>query len=393
MCQTYLELSALSPEQTFCNESFSFFNDLTIQDGVSDFEIRNQANKPQKRNREKHEGGKEGEEGEVESKEGGGEALKYRNKKKSEAEKLKQKVNDLEEKNKLLKNKVNELSKEFLELRDFSFAVGLGAADVVIPLVTDEIWFKVYETVEIRFVGKNFVSVLEEKIQFYMYLESLNETLIYCPGLKYLSCDARFTISNMATEFGGIAGVFEVDSLVALYPSPDNVVPAKTVEGKNWMVSEEDLILAALVLEGLKKEYRSSIGGKRRVTPGSLPIIAILVKTETLETGWYVFGKGAIGNLASTATVAASSFEMKIKDPRELIDLIDPEKHKEFFEQWLDQGASFVISKPNPALADPNNPSSLGSDLPPPPPSFTGSITGKVQVFEDNVVTEGGCIV
>ncbi|RHZ87900.1 hypothetical protein Glove_29g72 [Diversispora epigaea] len=177
MHQTYLELSALSPEPTFCNESFSFFNDLTIQDS------------PQKRNREKLEGGDEGEEGEVKGKEEGGEgegsrkrrrkengkgeeelekikrkresdrklALKYRNKKKSEAEKLNQKVNDLEEKNKLLKNKVNELSKEFLELRDFVMIHIICyhlAADVVMALVTGEICFKVSETVKIRFVGK-----------------------------------------------------------------------------------------------------------------------------------------------------------------------------------------------------------------------------------------------
>ncbi|RHZ77519.1 hypothetical protein Glove_177g47 [Diversispora epigaea] len=151
------ELSALSPEQTFCNESFSFFNDLTIQDGVSDFEIRNQANKGE----EGEVGGKEvdGEEGEgsrkrsrKENRKGEEElekikrkresdrksALRYRNKKKSEAEKLKQQVNDLEEKNKLLKNKITRL----------------GAADVVMPLVTGETWFKVSKTVEIRFVGK-----------------------------------------------------------------------------------------------------------------------------------------------------------------------------------------------------------------------------------------------
>ncbi|RHZ76710.1 hypothetical protein Glove_194g156 [Diversispora epigaea] len=63
------ELSALSPEQTFCNESFSFINDLTIQDTISDDEIENQA---KKRNRGKYEGG-EGEEGEKEGKEEGGE--------------------------------------------------------------------------------------------------------------------------------------------------------------------------------------------------------------------------------------------------------------------------------------------------------------------------------
>ncbi|RHZ89057.1 hypothetical protein Glove_19g326 [Diversispora epigaea] len=160
----------------------------------------------------------------------------------------------------------------------------------------------------------------------------------------------------------------------------------------------EDLILAALVLEqGLKKGYRPSIGGKRCVTPGSLPIIAKLRRIGLVkfyeQAGFEIgtltelreiwlssqnqnfrnrMGKGVIGNLASTATVAVSSFEMKIKDPRELLDLIDPEKYKEFLEQWVDQ-------------ADPNNPSSLGSYLPPPPPSFTGSITGKVQVFEDNI--------
>lgn len=79
---------------------------------------------------------------------------------------------------------------------------------------------------------------------------------------------------------------------------------------------------------------------------------------------------------------------MKIKDPRELLDRVDPEKYKEFLEQWLDQGSSFVISEPNPIYADPNNPSSLSLDLPPPPASYTGSISGKVQVFEDNVDTD-----
>ncbi|RHZ44333.1 hypothetical protein Glove_739g3 [Diversispora epigaea] len=144
-------------------------------------------------------------------------------------------------------------------------------------------------------------------------------------------------------------------------------ITGKNVEGKKsdgvfigaCTTAEEDLILAALVLEqGLKKGYRPSIEHPDVLMKAKFGLV---VKTETLETGWY--GKGAIGNLASTATVAASSIEMKIKDPKELIDLIDPEKYKKFLEQWLDQG----------------------SDLPLPPLSFTGSITGKVKVFEDNV--------
>ncbi|RHZ87863.1 hypothetical protein Glove_29g31 [Diversispora epigaea] len=201
---------------------------------------------------------------------------------------------------------------------------GIGAAIVVMPLVTE--------------LKRNTLA-FERAVEY------------TCPGLKYLSCDARLS---------------KVDSLVALYPSPDDVVPAKNVEGKK-LDAEEDFILAALVLEqGLKKGYRPSIGGKSRVVyqlceiTSTWPSEIRLVKTETLETGWVKVLY--IGNLASTATVAASSFEMKIKDPRELIDLIDPEKYKEFLEQWFRS-------------------------------STTGSITGKVQVLEDNVVTDVGCIV
>ncbi|RHZ44334.1 hypothetical protein Glove_739g2 [Diversispora epigaea] len=66
-----------------------------------------------------------------------------------------------------------------------------------------------------------------------------------------------------------IIDLSKVDSLVASYPSPDDVAPAKNVEGKKsdgvfigaCTTAEEDLILAALVLEqGLKKGYRPSIG-------------------------------------------------------------------------------------------------------------------------------------
>lgn len=32
---------------------------------------------------------------------------------------------------------------------------------------------------------------------------------------------------------------------------------------------------------------------------------------------------GSIANLASAATVAASSFDMKVEDPRQLLDVID----------------------------------------------------------------------
>jgi aconitase A len=85
--------------------------------------------------------------------------------------------------------------------------------------------------------------------------------------------------------------------------------------------------------------------------------------------------------------VAASSFEMEVRDPRDLIDAIDKEKYQEYLEQWLDHGISITISEPSPnqsiTTSDDSSP-----DLPPPPISFSASIKGKVQRFEDNVDTD-----
>ena len=36
-------------------------------------------------------------------------------------------------------------------------------------------------------------------------------------NIEALSCDARFAISNMTAEFGGIAGVFPADETTAAY--------------------------------------------------------------------------------------------------------------------------------------------------------------------------------
>jgi len=95
-----------------------------------------------------------------------------------------------------------------------AFAVGLGAADVVMPLVTGETWFQVPETVEIRFVGQPAFGIGGKDAILYVLGELKRNTVAFeravewtGPGLKYLSCDARFAIANMTTEFGGIAGV------------------------------------------------------------------------------------------------------------------------------------------------------------------------------------------
>jgi aconitase A len=160
----------------------------------------------------------------------------------------------------------------------------------------------------------------------------------------------------------------KVESFVARYPRPDDVVPMSELDHTMLngcfigacTTAEEDLIIGALVLEaGLKQGLVPVSNGKRKVVPGSLPILnrlrslglADIYEQAGFEVGvpgcsycvgmgadkaregevWLSsqnrnfenrMGTGAIGHLASAATVAASSFGMKIADPQPLLDAI-----------------------------------------------------------------------
>ena len=210
-------------------------------------------------------------------------------------------------------------------------AIGLGAADVTLPLVTGETWFKIPESVNIRLVGAPKPGIGGKDTILYI-LQQLKRNTVAAeriveftgPGVKHLSCDARFAISNMTTEFGGITGVFvadhitkefvekrrlprnkaasiyfkpdddaeyaetheidlgQVQSFMAKYPNPDDVVPVTEQEGMHLdgcfigacTTAEEDLILGALVLEqGLQRGLKPVTQGKRKVVPGSVPIL------------------------------------------------------------------------------------------------------------------------
>lgn len=305
-----------------------------------------------------------------------------------------------------------------------AFAVGFGAADVVMPLVTGETWFRVPEVCRINFVGKLPYGISGKDVILYILGQFKRNTIAFQraveyggPGLIELSMDARFAIANMTTEFGGMGACFESDertaawlasrrlakdknrplyfkpdpdaryaeirtidlsevqATVALYPNPDDVVPIDRKAGMKLdgcfigacTTTEEELILAGLVLAvGLATGLKPTLRGKRRVTPGSL---AITRKLETLgltevykKAGFEIgapscsycvgindvdvaqpgevwlssqnrnfrnrMGPGSVGNVTSAAAVAASSFDMEVKNPGPLLALIDPERYQ-----------------------------------------------------------------
>lgn len=361
-----------------------------------------------------------------------------------------------------------------------NFSVGLGAADTLMPLVTGETWFKVPETCEIRLVGKPNFGITGKDIIIHVLGELKRNTVGFeraCewtgPGLQYLSCDDRFAISNMSTEFGGIAGVFQADEITAnfiakrsgpdaeykdgalyfradegaqyssthiidlskvrpsicKYPAPDNVYPVEELLNMELdgvfigacTTAEEELILAGLVLEaGLKKGLVPVCKGTRKVTPGSASILARLRELGLIEVyekaGFKVgapgcsyclgiaadragegevwlssqnrnfknrMGKGSIGNVASASCVAASSFDMKVTDPTELLSLVDLEKWKKFRQFNEIKGEEIVISEPAPYIAKAGEKKETSDEE-----VKKVVISGKIQRFEDHIDTD-----
>ena len=83
----------------------------------------------------------------------------------------------------------------------------------------------------------------------------------------------------------------KIEPFIALYPSPDNVVPVSERHDMKFdgcfigacTTTEEELILAALVLKTGMEQGLEMTPGKRQVVPGSLPIVRKLRSLGLLE--------------------------------------------------------------------------------------------------------------
>jgi homoaconitase/3-isopropylmalate dehydratase large subunit len=93
-------------------------------------------------------------------------------------------------------------------------------------------------------------------------------------------------------DFTYVVDLAKVQPFVALYPSPDNVVLVSDVIGKSLdgcfigacTTTEEDIVLAALVLKvGLERGLKPVASGKRKLVPGSLPILRRLREQGFLD--------------------------------------------------------------------------------------------------------------
>ena len=104
-----------------------------------------------------------------------------------------------------------------------AFSTGVGSTDMACGMATGKAWFKVPETIKVHLTGKlgkyvtgkdvilNLIGKIGVDGALYKSIEFSG------PGVGELSMDDRFTISNMAIEAGGKAGIFPVDEKTLEY--------------------------------------------------------------------------------------------------------------------------------------------------------------------------------
>ena len=103
------------------------------------------------------------------------------------------------------------------------FATGVGSTDLGAAMATGEAWFKVPQAIKVELTGKKPAGISGKDViltligmigvdgALYKSLEFAGD------GVKSLSMTDRLTISNMAIEAGGKAGIFPYDEVTAEY--------------------------------------------------------------------------------------------------------------------------------------------------------------------------------
>ena len=104
-----------------------------------------------------------------------------------------------------------------------AFSTGVGTTDLAVGLATGKAWFKVPESINVKLSGKKPKNISGKDVILTLIGKigvdgALYKTLEFSgEGVAELSMTDRLTISNMAIEAGGKAGIFPFDEITKNY--------------------------------------------------------------------------------------------------------------------------------------------------------------------------------
>ena len=107
-----------------------------------------------------------------------------------------------------------------------AFTTGMGSTDIAAAMATGEVWMKVPQTIKLNYSGKLPKWIGGKDLVLYTIGQTgvdgaLYSAMFFCgEAIEALSMENRFTMSNMAIEAGGKAGLFRVDEKTLEYVTP-----------------------------------------------------------------------------------------------------------------------------------------------------------------------------
>ena len=127
-----------------------------------------------------------------------------------------------------------------------AFSTGVGSTDMAVGMATGKAWFKVPEAIKFQLTGKfkkwvsgkdlilHIIGMIGVDGALYKSMEFTGQ------GVKNLSIDERFTVSNMAIEAGAKNGIFPVDDVTL------NYIKGRTEREPKIFVADEDAKYSAV---------------------------------------------------------------------------------------------------------------------------------------------------
>lgn len=127
-----------------------------------------------------------------------------------------------------------------------AFSTGVGSTDMAAGMAIGESWFKVPSAIKFNFIGKpskwvsgkdvilHIIGKIGVDGALYKSMEFVGE------GIKNLTMDDRFTISNMAIEAGAKNGIFPVDGLTVDYMKTHSTREFKIYEADEDAIYDEE---------------------------------------------------------------------------------------------------------------------------------------------------------
>ena len=114
-----------------------------------------------------------------------------------------------------------------------AFSTGIGSTDMAAGMATGQVWLKVPSAIKFNIIGKKNPFVSGKDVILHIIGKigvdgALYKSMEFCgEGIKELTMDDRFTISNMAIEAGGKNGIFPVDEKTIEYMNIHSTKPYK----------------------------------------------------------------------------------------------------------------------------------------------------------------------